>query len=200
MISVTDKILERIRIKGAGWAFTAKDFLDIASRASVDKALSMAHRACDIRRVCRGVYDYPKQGTFMPGEMPPDFDQVAHALARNTGTRIIASGAMAANILGISEQVPAKILYLTVGASRKVQIGNRTITFKHVRAKDLLADELSGIVVQALRFTGRNSVTDKILRKIQRHLTPEQRKTLVEQAQYTSDWIADAARRIAEEL
>jgi len=197
MVSVTDKILERIRSKGKGWAFTAKDFLDIANRASVDKGLSTAYKTEDIRRVCRGVYDYPRQGTFLPGEMPPDFDQVAHALSRSTGTRIIASGATAANLLGISEQVPAKILYLTDGTSRKVRIGNRTIAFKHVRSKELLDDELSGMVVQALRFTGRNAVTDKDLRRIRRNLTPDQRKTLVKQAQYTSDWIADAARQIA---
>ena len=199
MISVTDKVLERIHGKGEGWAFTAKDFLDIASRASVDKALSMSHKAGNIRRVCRGVYDYPRQGTYMPEAMPPDFDQIAHALARNTGTRIIASGATAANLLGISEQVPARMLYLTDGTSRRVQVGKRTITFKHVRTKELLDDELSGMVVQALRFTGRNALTDKDLRRIRRNLTPEQRKTLLEQAQYTSDWIADVARRIAEE-
>jgi hypothetical protein len=200
MTSAADKIQARIRTKGEGWAFTAKDFLDIANRASVDKALSMAHKSGEIRRVCRGVYDYPRQGTYLPGPMPPDFDQVAHALARSTGTRIIASGATAANLLGISEQVPAKVVYLTDGTSRKTQIGNRSITFKHVRSKELLADELSGIVVQALRFTGRNALTDKDLRRIQRKLTKEQRKTLIEQAQYTSDWIADAARKIAEEL
>ena len=136
----------------------------------------------------------------MPGLMPPDHDQVAHALARSAGTRIIASGATAANLLGISTQVPAKILYLTDGSSLNVKIGNRTIAFKHVRTKELLEDELSGMVVQALRFTGRAALTDKDLRRIKRHLTPDQCRTLVEQAQYTSDWIADAARRIAEEL
>ena len=199
VISVAEKILKRIRDKGAGWAFTAKDFLDLASRASVDKALSTTHKEGRIRRVSRGIYDYPKQGTHMPGPMPPDFDQVAHALARSTGTRIIASGATAANLLGISQQVPARILYLTDGTSRNVHIGNRKIALKHVRTKELLADELSGMVVQALKFVGRDALTDKDLRRIRRRLTPDQRKTLVEQAQYTSDWVADVARRIAKE-
>ena len=151
MKSVADKVLTRIQGKGQGWAFTAKDFLDMGSRASVDQALSGICKQGRIRRVCRGIYDLPRPGKLIDGPMPADFDQVAHAIARSTGTRIHPSGAVAANLLGLSEQVPAKIVYLTDGLTRTVKIGVRTIALKRVRPKELLSDEKSGMVVQALR-------------------------------------------------
>ena len=199
MISVDEKVLARIRRLGPGACVTAKDFLDRGSRASVDHALSILARQGDIRRVCRGVYEYPKQGKLIPGPMPPDFDQVGRAIARSTGTRIQPAGAVAANLLGVSEQVPARILYLTDGLSRTLRIDSRTIQFKRVRSKELLANEKSALVVQALRFVGRESITDDVLARIRRVLTSKERHRLLKDAQYTSDWIADAARRIAEE-
>ena len=131
--------------------------------------------------------------------MPPDFDKVGHAIARSTGARIQPTGAVAANLLGVSEQVPARVLYLTDGLSRTIRIDSRTIQFKRVRSKELLANEKIAFVVQALRFIGRESITEDVLARIRRELAPKERRRLLKDAQYTSDWIAAAARRIAEE-
>ena len=199
MISVIDKVLARIRRQGQGSCVTAKDFLDLGSRASVDHALSVLAVQGDIRRVCRGVYEHPKEGKLVPGPMPTDFDQVARAIARSTGTRIQATGAVAANLLGLSDQVPAKVLYLTDGLSRTIRIDSRTLQFKRVRPKELVANEKSALVVQALRFIGRKSLTKDVFARIRRGLAPRERQRLLKDAQYTSDWIADAARCIAKE-
>ncbi len=139
MQSLADKTITRIQRKGRGFAFSGKDFLDLGSRASVDKALSKLTEDGQIRRISRGIYDYPRVSKALGGELSPDYDQVAHAIARKNGVRIEASGAWAANLLGLSPQVPAKIVYLTNGTSRSYRIGNQTIEFQRVGPKDLPA-------------------------------------------------------------
>ena len=128
--------------------------------------------------------------------LPTDFDQVAHAIARNTGTRIQPSGAVAANLLGITEQVPAQVVYLTNGLSRTIQIENRSLTFKRVRPKEIMPNEKSAMVVQALRYIGREAVTANIKEKIRNQLSPAERRRLMKDAQYSSDWIAEAVQQI----
>lgn len=197
MITITERIVKRVQNKGRGFAFTAKDFLDLGSRTSVDVALASLAKTGKIRRVCRGVYDYPSEGALLGDMLAPDFDQVAHAIARNTGARIQPSGAVAANLLGISDQVPAKIVYLTDGHSRTVQIGSQTITLKKTRPKELLPNEMSATIVQALLFLGKEAVDEKLIGRLKQLLTPAQRKRLLKDAKYVSDWVADTVRRIA---
>ena len=199
MISVAERIVKRVKHKGKGFAFTAKDFLDLGKRAAVDKALSTLATQGVFRRVGRGLYDVPRPSALLGGPADPDVDQLAQAIARNTGARIQPTGAAAANILGLSEQVPAKVVYLTDGLSRTVAVGNRTITFKRTRPRDLLVDPMSATVVQALLFLGREAVTAEVLAKLRRALTPAERSRLLMEARYSADWIAEAALRINEE-
>ena len=80
MITITERIVKRVQNKGRGFAFTAKDFLDLGSRTSVDVALASLAKTGKIRRVCRGVYDYPSESALFGDMLAPDFDQVAHAI------------------------------------------------------------------------------------------------------------------------
>ena len=199
MQTVANKILNRIKGKGDGFSFTAKDFLDLGTRGAVDMALSTLARSGQIRRISRGLYDYPRHSELLGGLLAPDFDQVADAIARKTGIRIQPSGALAANLLGLSEQVPAKIVYLTDGRSRTIRIGSQTITFKRTSPKELLPNEKTALVVHALRFLGKEAVTDEIIHKLRKILSPAERKRLLKDAKYTSTWVPDVVRRIAEE-
>ena len=199
MQSLADKIVRRIKGKGIGFAFTAKDFWDIGSRSNVFMALSALAKQGKIRRISRGLYDLPKHSELLGGMLAPDFDQVAHAVARKTGVRIQPSGAQAANLLGLSEQVPAKIVYLTDGRSLTIRIGAQTVTFKQTSPKELLPNEKTAMVVHALRFLGKEAVTDEVIRKIRKILSPAERKRLLKNAKYTSTWIPDVVRRIAAE-
>lgn len=198
MQSAADKILARIQRKGRGSAFSGKDFLDLAARSSVDKALSSLLENGSIRRVCRGIYDYPRVNKKLGGQLSPDYDQVAHAIARRNGTRIEASGAWAANLLGLSTQVPAKIVYLTNGTSRSYHIGNQTIEFRHVAPKELLARKGSAtLVVQALSHLGREHVNQGVIDVLRDRLPQEERQALLKGARYTTDWIYAAIKQIA---
>ena len=125
--TISSKIERRIQKQGEGWVFAAQDFLDLGSRAAVDQTLSRLAREGEIRRVGRGLYDLPRTSTLLGTLVPPAQERIAEALERKTGSRLQSSGAVAANALGLSTQVPAKIVYLTDGASRKLKVGGQTI-------------------------------------------------------------------------
>ncbi len=200
MESVSDKVLKRIQRKGRGFAFSGKDFLDIATRPSVDKALSGLVKSGRIRRLLRGVYDYPRVNEKLGGELSPDYDQVARAIARNTATRIEPSGNWAANLLGLSTQVPGRIVYRTNGTSRAYRIGSQTIVFQRAAPKELRAKSpIGSIVVSALRSLGRNRVDDEVIAHLRHRLSSRDRKVLLRDARYGEDWILEAVKKIAAE-
>ena len=198
MQSIQNKVLARIRGKGRGYAFSSKEFLDLGNRNSVDKALSRlcAHRI--IRRVVTGIYDFPRTDQELGGKLSPDIHQVAHAIARKNGVRIQPSGAQAANLLGISTQVPAKVVYLTNGKSRTVNVANRTLLFKRVEPREMQpGSEIGFLVTQALRYMGREKVGINVIEYLRRLLTDSDRKKLLKEARYMEDWIWESVRSIA---
>ncbi|MCI0463359.1 MAG: DUF6088 family protein, partial [Gemmataceae bacterium] len=127
-----------------------------------------------------------------------DADDVAAALARRVGARIAPSGALAANRLGLTTQVPAKLVYLTDGRSRRVNAANAVFLIQHVAPKDLPAGSpTSAAVFQALRYVGEGAVDDQVIARLRRALTAKDRRKLLEDARYATGWIAEAVRQVA---
>ena len=191
------KILARIYGKGRGWCFGPKDFQDIGNRPAVDKALSRLHRGGTIRRVARGVYDYPRVSKKLGMQAPPDLDQVAHALARSRGWRIQAAGVWAANLLGLSTQVPAKAVYLTTGPGKSLTVGNTPVEFRSVSPKDL-PEGLCGLVIQALKGLGKENVDDHAVSQLRRHLSNRDCRKLLGMKQVTG-WVYETIKRICQD-
>ena len=152
--SVPDRIMKRVRSSGRGGVFTPSDFLNVAGRAAVDQALSRLVKNGALRRLTRGLYDYPKLHPKL-GRLSPTPDDIAQALARETGSQVQIAGARAANALGLTTQMPAKNTYLTDGPSRRVVLGKRVVDLRHASPKHLIAPgSPAGTVVQALRHVG----------------------------------------------
>jgi hypothetical protein len=200
MQTMRDRILKRIERLDKGKAFSAKDFLDIASRGMIDMTLASLTRDGTIRRVRRGLYDVPKVNPSLGGELSPDIDEAARAIARRQRWKIVPEGAWAANLLGLSTQVPAKIIYLTDGPNKEVPIGRRTIYLKHARPK-VLAGPVgkSALVVQALRHLGKDGVGAAEIARLRSTLSDAVRRGLVKDTRFGVDWIYEVAKRIAAE-
>ncbi len=197
--TIQDTILDRIRKQGQGKVFIPKDFLDIGSRDAADQSLSRLARHGEILRLGRGLYHFPQVNQRLGIMQDPDLDEIAEALGRQTGSRVVPSGAVAANRLGVSTQVPAKPVYLSDGRTRLVKIGNTTLQIRHAAPKELpVGSRPSAMVFQALRYLGQASVDEKVIHLIRRALSPEQRKELLQDARYTTDWISATVRQIAQ--
>ena len=194
-----DQILARIERLGPGKAFLAKDFLDIASRTMIDVTLASLAQSGKIRRVRRGLYDVPKVNPALGGKLSPDIDEAARAIARRQRWKIVPEGAWAANLLGLSTQVPSKITYLTDGPNNEVSVGRRIIHFKHARPKALAGLEGKfALVVQALRHLGKEGVGPREIETLSAALSPTEKRKLVRDTRFGVDWIYDVAKTIAE--
>ncbi|MBX3352978.1 MAG: type IV toxin-antitoxin system AbiEi family antitoxin domain-containing protein [Phycisphaeraceae bacterium] len=193
------RILKRVRDGGPDRVFIAKDFLDLGGRAAVDQALARLVRKGALQRVGRGLYHRPRVNPTLGVTVPADPDAVAQAIGRRTGSRVVASPAVAANRLGLSTQVPAQPVYFTDGPSRSLKVGSRVYRMKHVSASRLPQDDDPvQLVLHALRNAGPGGIDDDAAMTLRRRLSPDQRRQLVRRARYAEGWIADAARMIAQ--
>jgi hypothetical protein len=199
MQTMRDQIVARIERFGEGKAFSAKDFLDIATRTTIDVTLANLTKNGKIRRIRRGLYDMPRINEALGGKLSPDIDEAARAIARRQRWKIVPDGAWAANLLGLSTQVPSKIIYLTDGPSNEVPIGRRTIHFKHARPKAMAGLEGKfALVVQALRYLGKDGVGSREIETLRGALSLAEKRKLVKDARFGVDWIYEVAKRIAE--
>jgi hypothetical protein len=154
-------------------------------------------RACTIRQLARGLYEVPKTHPKL-GPVPASTEEIAKALAGRHAIRLQPAGAYAANLLGISEQVPVRAVFLTDGPSRRVKIGKREILLKHTTPRFMAtAGRPSGLVIQALRWLGQQHVKEETVRKLRRNLKREDRASLVKDANLAPAWIAAIFRKLA---
>jgi Family of unknown function (DUF6088) len=197
--SIDSKILRRILRRGCGSVLVPGDFLDLGSRQAVDLVLHRLARKGTIRRLARGVYDYPKQHPVL-GPLSPPADVIARALAGRDRTRLQPTGAYAANILGLSEQVPAKAVFLTDGPSRTVKIGPTTIQLRRTTPRNMAAaDRLSGLLIQALRELGEEHITPARIAHLRRILPADKRRELLKDLRLAPAWMHPILRELAEE-
>lgn len=197
--SIDSRILSRVRGKGRGAVFVPSDFLDIGSREAVDLALHRFVKKGILRRLTRGVYDYPAEHSVL-GTLSPSADTIAHALAGRDHTRLQPAGAYAANALGLTEQVPAKAVFLTDGPSRKVKVGALTIELRRTTPRNMAAaGRLSGLVIQAFRELGKENVTHARIKHLQSTLPAAKRRELLKDIKLAPAWMHPIFRSLAEE-
>jgi hypothetical protein len=197
--SVVAKILYRIRGSGRGSVIVPVDFLDLGSRQAVGVTLHRLAKKGLIRRLARGVYDFPKQHPIL-GPIWPSADTIAHALAGRDRTRLQPAGAYAANALGLSDQVPAKAVFLTDGPSRTVKIGPMTIQLRRTTPRNMTAaGRLSGLVIQAFRELGKDHVSPARVEHLKRTLPANQRWELLKDLKLAPAWMHPIFRELAED-
>ena len=151
-----------------------------------------------IRRLARGLYDYPEQHPIMGSVLAPSPYAIARALAGKEGIRLQPSGAYAANRLGLSTQVPARIVYLTDGASRTVRAGNQAIRLQRTTPRNMgPADRISGLVIQALRHLGQKHLNNAVIKTLQSKLSDQDKKRLIKDIAFAPAWVGKHLREIA---
>ncbi len=178
MSNLADKIMKRVRGHGRGnWVCRPKDFLDLGTRAAVDQVLSRLVKRRVLRRVSRGLYDWPRQSAVLKRPVSPKIDAVVDAVARRYGIRVMPDPLVAAHGLGLTDAVPAKTSYLTDGRSRTLKLGGRTVRLRHA-PRDLMAwsDRPAGDALLALDWLRKAAVSDPRAADILRARLPDDAK------------------------
>lgn len=198
-LSAEKRVASFIRGHGRGWVFTPSSLTSLDDSGSIRMALTRLTRQGTIRRIARGLYDYPALDPKL-GILSPRADDIARALAGRDAVRIQPAGANAANILGLTEQVPVRIVYLTDGRSREVRVGRMQVVLKKTTPRQMAtAGRISGTVIQALRWLGQRNVDDTTIARLRKRLSENERKQLLKDLRYAPTWVAKAMRRLAEQ-
>jgi hypothetical protein len=186
------RILDKVKKITKGTLFFTEDFVEFGSAKALERLVNQG----ELSRVARGIYARLDVSPVL-GELLPTTEQIALAISRRDMARIMPTGALALNALGLSTQVPMNVVYLTDGAARKIEIGRRKIVFKKSVPKNLAAKgKISGLVIQALKDIGKDQVTDHEINIILDHLRKEEVTHVQHDIKLAPEWIRAILRKV----
>ena len=186
---IESKVAEVLKTLPGGSILFVDDFLDFGNSESIKKALFRLKEKELLIRLAHGIYLYPKKDKDL-GVLYPSAEEIAIAIAKRDRARIIPTGVQALNKLGLSTQIPLKVVFLTDAAARSIKIGKRTITFKKTSPKNLMVKgEISGLVIQALKSIGQNKIENDMLTKLLTSLKKEKKEIILHDAKLAPAWI-----------
>ncbi|CAN0653664.1 Transcriptional regulator, AbiEi antitoxin, Type IV TA system [Nitratireductor aquimarinus] len=195
MRRLTEQILEHAKQLPEGTPVAAKSLLYLGTRAAVDQALSRLAEREQLIRAGRGVYLLPVVSRF--GARAPSVEQAVEALAAQRGEVIVSSGAVAANSLGLTTQVPVRSVYLTSGRTRKMSLGKQTVELRHAPRWQLaMAHRPAGQALRALAWLGPERA-ETALQTLKRKLPPSEFSELVAAAPQLPNWLARSVGKVA---
>jgi len=191
MASIDQKLEEAIHNKKPGTIMFTNEFEFLGNPGAVNIAIHRAEKKGMINRLARGVFAKPKDSSLV-GAVQPSVEDIAVAIAKRDRARISPTGAYALYQLGLTTQLPLKVVYLTDGSPRKINIGKRSIQFKPTTPKMLsLKGKVSMLVVQALKSIGNRKVTKDEEQKIIKLLEQEDRGHLRHDISLAPQWIGE---------
>lgn len=180
-----------INQKAPGSLFSVMDFLDLAKRNTINQTLSKLARLGSIEKLGRGLYYIPRRDPII-GIIPPSVDEMVPAYAQKFDYLIQVSPAKAANVLGLTQLVPAKHIYLTDAQSTTLMLGGNKIILRQVCPKRLIGiNTKAGLILQALYYFGNANLTNKTIIKIKSLLDDNDKNLLNEWLTFMPSWMRD---------
>jgi hypothetical protein len=195
MQSIENKVLIKIKKAARGSLFFVDDFLSFGSAKAVSKVLERLVQTKVLHRVARGIYARLAEDPVL-GTIKPSTEDIAEAIRRRDKARIVPTGSLALNVLGLSAQVPMNVVYYTDGSARKIDLGKRKIVFKKTTPKNLSTiGKISTLVIQALKEIGKDKATETEIRIILEHLKKEDPYRLEHDMKLAPEWIRIIMRK-----
>ena len=173
-----------------GDIFFIADFTELGNYEAVRKSLQRLTKDDSIKRIAKGIYFLPKKHKRL-GIIYPHAEQIAKAIAKRDKARVIATGSTALNLLGLSTQIPLKVVFLTDGSARNIKVGSQTIQFKKTNPKNLsIEHRLTNLIIQALKAIGERNVQQEQIDKIQMIIDESgERKLIYQNLKNAPVWI-----------
>ena len=190
--SIDNKINTAINRKKHGSIIFASDFAEMGEQKTINKVFERITSSGKIIRIARGIYCKPKIDDKLGlGIIYPGIDDIAQAIAQRDKCRIVPSGDLALNKLGLSTQVPMNAVYLTDGTPRRIKVYNgRGILFKHVVPKRLnFKSELMMLITFALQRLGQDNITSDQINQIQQLLLTVPKEQISKDLKLVPGWI-----------
>jgi hypothetical protein len=162
MSELKSRIFAMIDAADPGQVWVPTDFAQLGSRDAIDKTLQRMVRVGELRRIDRGLYDRPKLNSLTKRPTTPDYRAVVEAIARRDQLRLLVDGITAANDLGLTDAVPARVTVHTDTRRRAVQLDKLTIEFKQTAPSRLYwAGRPAMRIVQALHWLKDTLTTER---------------------------------------
>jgi hypothetical protein len=160
-VTVAENILRQTKALPEGAVISAKEFLHLGSRDAVDQALKRLKERKELMSLYRGAYVRPVKTRF--GTRAPAVEKVIAGIAATRAETIVAHGAAAANSLGLTTQVPTKLVYLTSGRNRRLKLGAQVVEMKHAPHWMLLPTHRgAGEAVRAIAWIGERGAAEAL--------------------------------------
>jgi hypothetical protein len=197
-MKLTEKqIIARIRAHGRGFVFTTKLFSALTDdSASVRTALTRLVQKQSIRRLAHGLYDLPNVHPSL-GAIMPAMEKVIEAIKKSDAIEVQVTGAYAANLLGLSTQIPMRIELYTNGPKRKIHFGKQEILLKPTIPKNMIgAGTKAGLIFHALRQIGKDNITNEMIEQIKSQIEEKDIKHIKKQIHFAPVWIAKIMRSL----
>lgn len=187
--TIEDKILAKSKKCGRGSVFFVSDFISYGNRNAVNKALERLAQKGLMLRVARGIYCYPKiEKIYGLGPIPPSLEGIAEAMAKRDGAKIVPTGLYAQYQLGLTQQIPMNVVYLTNGISRTINIGEgKSIKFKHSSPRYFaIRSQLALLLTTALKNWKVENLTEEQISIIKTKLNENPRLQIADLKLMTS--------------
>ncbi|MDR0941972.1 MAG: DUF6088 family protein [Bacteroidales bacterium] len=198
--SIEYKVFAKIKKAKRGTLFFVDNFAAFGNIDTVYRALNRLVEKDEIDKVTNGIYYRPQIDKII-GKITPKIEDIADAIARRDKAKIVPTGAYALNRLGLSTQVPMKIVYLTDGSARNIKVGNYTISFIRTSPKNVAAiGKISRLAIQALKSIGKENLRSKEIEQIQNTLMKEKISYLEHDLRIAPVWIKEIIRYSLEKL
>jgi hypothetical protein len=197
-MKLTEKqIIARIRAHGRGFVFTTKLFSALTDdSASVRTALTRLVQKQSIRRLAHGLYDLPNVHPSL-GAIMPAMEKVIEAIKKSDAIEVQVTGAYAANLLGLSTQIPMRIELYTNGPKRKIHFGKQEILLKPTIPKNMIgAGTKAGLIFHAFRQIGKDNITNEMIEQIKSQIEEKDIKHIKKQIHFAPVWIAKIMRSL----
>ena len=197
---IKNKILSKIKKAKRGTLFFSNNFSSIGNIETIRRTLNRLVEEGEIDRVTAGIFVRPNIDKVI-GKITPKIEDIADAIARRDKAKIVPTGVYALNRLGLSTQVPMKIVYLTDGSARNIKVGNYTITFIRTSPKSVAAiGKISRLAIQALKSIGKDNVSQAQIEHIQNALLKEKEAYLEHDLRIAPAWIKEIIRHSLKNL
>ena len=159
-------IVDQIKTNIPGAIFSALSFSGLAPRNTIDQTLLRLTKSGQIRKISTGLFCIPKDHPIL-GPLNPSLDDIVQAYGHKFGYQIQVHPLKAGNLLGLTQQVPAKNIYLTDGPNRSLVLGDQDVILKHVCPRKLLGvGTKAGLIVQALYSFGAKGIDQALINKL----------------------------------